>query len=35
MAFAAILMSMVPIMLFYLAAQKYIIGGVTAGAVKG
>lgn len=35
MAFAAIIMSMVPIMLFYLIAQKYIIGGVTAGAVKG
>ncbi|MDQ0917032.1 carbohydrate ABC transporter permease [Paenibacillus sp. V4I5] len=35
MAFAAILMSMVPIMLFYIFAQKYIIGGVTAGAVKG
>jgi raffinose/stachyose/melibiose transport system permease protein len=35
MAFAAIILSMIPIMLFYLFAQKYIISGVTAGAVKG
>lgn len=35
MAFAAIILSMIPIMVFYLFAQKYIIGGVTAGAVKG
>ncbi|WP_017813033.1 carbohydrate ABC transporter permease [Paenibacillus shenyangensis] len=35
MAFAAIILSMIPIMLFYLFAQKWIIGGVTAGAVKG
>lgn len=35
MAFAAIILSMIPIMLFYLIAQRYIISGVTAGAVKG
>lgn len=35
MAFAAIILSMIPIMIFYGFAQRYIIGGVTAGAVKG
>ncbi len=35
MAFAAIILSMIPILLFYLFAQKHIIRGVTAGAVKG
>lgn len=35
MAFAAIILSMIPIMVFYGFAQRYIIGGVTAGAVKG
>lgn len=33
-AFAAFLLSMVPIMIFYLAAQKQIVEGLTAGAVK-
>lgn len=35
MAFAAIILSMIPIMVFYGFAQRYVIGGVTAGAVKG
>ena len=35
MAFAAFLMAMVPIIALYLLMQKYIIGGVMAGAVKG
>ncbi|WP_255570571.1 carbohydrate ABC transporter permease [Cohnella sp. CFH 77786] len=35
MAFAAIILSMIPIMIFYFAVQRYIISGVTAGAVKG
>jgi len=35
MAFAAIILSMIPIMIFYGFAQRFIIGGVTAGAVKG
>lgn len=35
MAFAAIILSMIPIMIFYLSVQRYIISGVTAGAVKG
>lgn len=35
LAFAAVLISMVPVMLLYFALQRYIIGGVTAGAVKG
>lgn len=33
--FASFLISMLPIMLFYILMQKQIIGGLTAGAVKG
>ena len=32
---AALLLAIIPIVIFYLAAQKYIIEGVMAGAVKG
>ena len=32
---ALILLSIVPVVIFYLAAQKYIIEGIAAGAVKG
>ena len=32
---ALILMSMVPVIVFYILGQKHIIKGVTAGAVKG
>lgn len=35
MAFAAFVMAMIPIIILYLAMQKYIIGGVMTGAVKG
>lgn len=35
LAFALFLMSMIPILILYLALQKYIIGGITSGAVKG
>ena len=35
MAFAAVILSMIPLFVLYLAAQKYIIAGVTAGAIKG
>lgn len=35
MAFAAFVLAMLPIILLYLVMQKYIIGGVMAGAVKG
>lgn len=35
MAFAAFVMAMIPIIILYLVMQKYIIGGVMAGAVKG
>ena len=34
-AFAAFLLSMVPMLIFYIVCQKQIIGGLTAGAVKG
>ncbi len=34
-AFAFFIMSMIPILILYLACQKYIISGITAGAVKG
>ncbi len=34
-ALATLLMGMVPIIVFFLSLQKYIIRGVTAGAVKG
>jgi raffinose/stachyose/melibiose transport system permease protein len=32
---ALILLSIIPVIIFYLACQKYIIKGVAAGAVKG
>ena len=32
--FATILMSMLPILIFYAFMQKYIISGLTSGAVK-
>ena len=32
---ALIILSLCPILIFYFAAQKYVIAGVTAGAVKG
>ncbi len=32
---AMLVLSIIPIIIFYLSAQKYIIQGVTAGAVKG
>lgn len=35
MAFAAFVMAMIPIIILYLVMQKYIIGGVMTGAVKG
>lgn len=35
MAFAAFLLAMIPIIVLYFIMQKYIIGGVMAGAVKG
>lgn len=34
-AFAVFILSIVPIMIFYLLAQKQILEGLTAGAVKG
>ena len=34
-AFAVFLLSMIPVLIIYLIFQKYIIQGVTAGAVKG
>lgn len=34
-AFAFFIMSMIPILILYLICQKYIIAGITAGAVKG
>jgi raffinose/stachyose/melibiose transport system permease protein len=32
---ALIMMSIIPIIIFYLTCQKYIVSGVMAGAVKG
>ena len=32
---ACILMTILPVIILYLVAQKYIIEGVVAGAVKG
>ena len=32
---ALILLSIIPVIVFYLTCQKYIIKGVAAGAVKG
>ncbi len=34
-AFAFFILAMIPILALYLACQKYIISGITAGAVKG
>ena len=34
-AFAAAIMSMIPVMLFFMLMQKYIVSGIAAGAVKG
>jgi raffinose/stachyose/melibiose transport system permease protein len=34
MAMAALMLTIIPVVIFYIAAQKYIIKGVTAGAVK-
>lgn len=35
LAFALFILSMIPILILYLTLQKYIIGGITSGAVKG
>lgn len=35
MAFAAAVISMIPIVIFFIVAQKHIVAGMTAGAVKG
>ena len=35
LAFALFLLSMIPILILYLCLQKYIISGITSGAVKG
>lgn len=35
MAFAASLMGMIPVLIFFMAMQKYLINGITDGAVKG
>ncbi|MDO5422107.1 MAG: carbohydrate ABC transporter permease [Eubacteriales bacterium] len=35
MAFAAAIMGMIPVLIFFLLMQKYLVGGITAGAVKG
>ena len=35
LAFALFILSIIPILLLYLMLQKYIIGGITSGAVKG
>ena len=34
-AFAAAIMSMIPVMAFFMLMQKYIVSGIAAGAVKG
>ena len=34
LATAGLILSMIPIILFYLSAQKYIVKGVTEGAIK-
>lgn len=34
-AFAAVLLSMIPVLVLYFALQKYIVSGITTGAVKG
>lgn len=35
MAMAGLMMSIIPVIIFYLYAQKHIVKGVAAGAVKG
>lgn len=35
LAFAFFIMAMIPILILYLSMQKYIVQGITAGAVKG
>ncbi len=35
MAFAASLMGMIPVLIFFMVMQKYLINGITDGAVKG
>ncbi len=35
MAFAAAVISMLPIVIFFILAQKKIVAGMTAGAIKG
>ena len=35
MAFAASLMGMIPVLLFFMFMQKYLVRGITGGAVKG
>ena len=32
---ASLIMAVIPVIIFYLSLQKYIIKGVAAGAVKG
>lgn len=34
-AFAAVILSMIPVLVLYFLFQKYIVSGITAGAVKG
>ena len=34
-AFAFFILAMIPILALYLSCQRYIISGITAGAVKG
>lgn len=34
-AFAAVILSMIPVLILYFALQKYIVSGITAGAIKG
>ena len=35
LAFAAFLLSMLPILVLYFTMQKYILSGITSGAIKG
>lgn len=34
-AFASVILSMIPVLILYFLLQKFIVGGITAGAVKG
>jgi raffinose/stachyose/melibiose transport system permease protein len=34
-AFAAVILSMIPVLTLYFLFQKFIVSGITAGAVKG